>query len=259
MDQGHLEDLAAAFALKALTPEEYETAAAHLAACETCRAQVAEFRRTIDVLPLAAPSASPAEALRRRIIAAARDDVDALGALKRKPARLTSISLWRPALGWAAFVAAAIIIGAFGLYGANQATKVAFMQRLMIEMQSQSAVRENQEKMGHAVMVAVAKGMYWTLPPMERGKMRCAILQPPHERSAMLLGSFPKAPHDMQWHVWVIHRGVVHSGGMIHPGTAMMHMPMPVYSGDQIAFTMDHPNAMGALPTSPFMMRVTLD
>lgn len=267
IDRDHLGEAAAAFALGALTPEERDVAARHLAQCAQCRADVEDFRRTIDVLPLAAPPVTPDATLKQRIVAAAKEDLPALRTLEKRELRSRerrpsvarySDLRWRTTLTWAAVGAAAVLVGAIGLFESHEAVKIARMQRQMIETQSRIAASSRQGSAEHAVMVAVANGMYWKLPSMEGGKWQCTVLQPPHQKTAMLLGTFPPAPNGMVWRVWIIHHRGVHAGGMIHPGTTMMHMPMPVQSGDQIAFTMEHPSA-SAQPGAPFMMRVTLD
>lgn len=266
IDRDHLGEAAAAFALDALAPEEREAAARHLAQCAECRNEVEEFRRTIDVLPLAATPVVPDEALKQRILTAAKADLPALRALEQRELRSReqrpSVARYsdlrsRATLTWAAVAAAAVLVGAIGLYGSNEAVKVARIQRQMIEAQARIAASGHEGREEHAVMVAVASGTYWKVP-VERGAWKCTVLQPPHEKTAMLLGTFPPAPRGMVWRVWIIRRGSVHPGGMIHSGMTMMRMPMPVQSGDQIAFTMEHPSAR-TQPGAPFMMRVTLD
>jgi anti-sigma-K factor RskA len=64
--------LAAPYALDALDGEERAVFEAHLAQCGQCRAEVASFREVAARLAAAAPDASPAPALRSRVLAVAR-------------------------------------------------------------------------------------------------------------------------------------------------------------------------------------------
>jgi anti-sigma-K factor RskA len=72
MDAETLHDLTAAYALDALEPGEREAYEAHLAGCERCRDEVAEFSSVAAALAHAVEPASPSPALRERILDAAR-------------------------------------------------------------------------------------------------------------------------------------------------------------------------------------------
>ena len=72
MDVEKLHDLTAAYALDALDSEEREAFEVHLAECERCREEVAEFSSVAASLAHAVEPASPPPALRERILDAAR-------------------------------------------------------------------------------------------------------------------------------------------------------------------------------------------
>jgi anti-sigma-K factor RskA len=72
MDREELHELTAAYALDALDPVEAEAFERHLATCESCRAQVAEFEAAAGSLAHAAPPVAPSLELRARVLAAAR-------------------------------------------------------------------------------------------------------------------------------------------------------------------------------------------
>ncbi len=72
MDAERLHELSAAYALDALGPEEREAYQAHLAECERCRDEVAEFSSVAASLAHAVEPAAPSAALRERILDAAR-------------------------------------------------------------------------------------------------------------------------------------------------------------------------------------------
>ncbi|HEY6947745.1 MAG TPA: anti-sigma factor [Gemmatimonadales bacterium] len=69
-DESSLRDLAAAYALGALSPEETRAFEAYLATSADARREAAELRETAALLALSAPEMQPAPALRARVLAA---------------------------------------------------------------------------------------------------------------------------------------------------------------------------------------------
>jgi len=61
----------------------------------------------------------------------------------------------------------------------------------------------------------------------------------------------------MKYQAWIIHKGKVHAAGVLPTGVAMLDMPMPVETGDIVAFTMEPPGG-SATPTMPWVMQQTL-
>jgi anti-sigma-K factor RskA len=74
MAQPELHDLAAAYALNALDPEDRWTYERHLDTCERCRAEVAALREGAAELPFATVGPEPRPELRERILRAAREE-----------------------------------------------------------------------------------------------------------------------------------------------------------------------------------------
>ncbi|HUY72442.1 MAG TPA: anti-sigma factor [Gaiellaceae bacterium] len=108
MDVEKLHDLTAAYALDALDPEEREAYEAHLAECERCREEVAEFSSVAASLAHAVEPASPPPALRERILDAARAERPNVSPLRPRWAY--------PVAAFAAVAAcAAIGLGIWGL------------------------------------------------------------------------------------------------------------------------------------------------
>jgi anti-sigma-K factor RskA len=71
-----LHDLAAAYALDALDPEDRWTYERHLDTCERCRSDVATLREGAEQLAYAGEGPEPRPELRERILRAAREDAD---------------------------------------------------------------------------------------------------------------------------------------------------------------------------------------
>jgi anti-sigma-K factor RskA len=72
MTQPELHDLAAAYALNALDPEDRWTYERHLDTCERCRDEVAALRETASELAYIAEGPAPPPELRARILSEAR-------------------------------------------------------------------------------------------------------------------------------------------------------------------------------------------
>jgi len=74
LTQSELHDLAAAYALDALDPEDRWTYERHLDTCESCRKEVAALREGAEQLAYASEGPEPRPELRERILKAARED-----------------------------------------------------------------------------------------------------------------------------------------------------------------------------------------
>jgi anti-sigma-K factor RskA len=107
-----IHDLAAAYALDALDPEDRWTYERHLDTCERCREEVAALRESASELAYAAEGPEPPAELRERILAAARAE----------PRTATVVPLRRawlfPATAVAAVAAACAALG-LGLWASS--------------------------------------------------------------------------------------------------------------------------------------------
>jgi anti-sigma-K factor RskA len=105
MAQSEIHDLAPAYALDALDPEDRWTYERHLDTCERCRNEVAALRENAEELAYAAGGAEPSPELRDRILDAARAE----------PRTATVVPLRRrwlfPATAVAAAAAACLAVG----------------------------------------------------------------------------------------------------------------------------------------------------
>ena len=72
MSHDELSGMAAGYALSALDPDDLKIFEAHLASCPECEANVAGMRPLVDALSMMNEDAEPVDALRERILAAAR-------------------------------------------------------------------------------------------------------------------------------------------------------------------------------------------
>ncbi|HET8624002.1 MAG TPA: anti-sigma factor [Gemmatimonadales bacterium] len=106
-DDTELRDLAAAYVLGALAPEEARAFEAYLASSPEARREVAEYRETAALLALGGDERRPPPELRARVQAA-------VAATRERPLRVERRSPWRPIawVGLAAAVLAAVGLGA---------------------------------------------------------------------------------------------------------------------------------------------------
>src|SRR6266496_605027 len=71
------EELSGAYALGAVTPEEWEAARAHLAGCANCTRHLQELRAVVDLLPYSVTQVNPPESLKGRLLKAIRREITA--------------------------------------------------------------------------------------------------------------------------------------------------------------------------------------
>jgi anti-sigma-K factor RskA len=76
-DHTDIQELLGAYALDALPDDERRLLEAHLATCESCRAELAELRLAVGALPLSIEERAPSPSLRDRLRAAAEADLAA--------------------------------------------------------------------------------------------------------------------------------------------------------------------------------------
>ena len=107
MTQPELHDLAAAYALNALDPEDRWTYERHLDTCEACREQVASLRESAAQLAYAEEGPAPRPELRDRILRAAREE---------RPAPVVQFPRWLFPVTAVAAVAASIAAIGLGLW-----------------------------------------------------------------------------------------------------------------------------------------------
>lgn len=261
-EREHTTELSAGYALQALGPDEARAVEEHCTTCPECAADLAEMSGIAATLPLACEASSPLSvALKRRILSAARGD-SAADQFLRNPVRkpVDFVAPWWAAAAAAVFIAASALgIGRF-MEHQQMAEQTAQLQSQVVEAATRDHVLLLQVQEGRHVLAALAGGRVWDLsggPP--KRWWHCTIVQPPKPGMAMIVASTPPAPRGMMYQAWVIHRGKTHNVGMVPPGKmSSMSMPMPVESGDVVAFTME-PTGGSANPTMPFVMRQTLE
>jgi anti-sigma-K factor RskA len=195
----HDSDLVGAYVLDALPLDELEAFEAHLTECESCRQEVAELSRVVEVLPLAVDQVAPPADLRGQILAAIADEVGE--APVQRPA-LTAIeggapprrAIARPA-PWQTLlaVAAAVVIAVLG------------WQNLQLQ---QKVDRLNQNAaLAHNVTAAIAAGAtqsHIAGTSAQPGAV-ASLVQPLHQNVAYLIvhGLKPTPPGKV-YQIWLV-------------------------------------------------------
>jgi len=84
------------------------------------------------------------------------------------------------------------------------------------------------------------------------------IVQPPAGKDAIIYTRTPDAPAGDTYRTWVVRGGTTFDAGELKPAAQTeLEMPMPLQSGDEVAFSRE-PVGSGNAPTSPFLMKVTI-
>lgn len=200
MNGYHDRDLIGPYVLDALSPEEAIDFETHLATCSSCRAEVRELRRVVDVLPLAVDLVEPPASLRERIVA----DLDPAPMPAQRPLGVIAGGLAQPAerkrAAWqgrtAAFgLIAAVVVGALGVR----------------DLQLQHQVNNQQGVAFQADIVnAVASGARVSTLP-SRGTAHtgsAALVQPRGNQPAYLVVTgLTTAPSNRVYQLWLIKGG----------------------------------------------------
>lgn len=216
----HEVDLAGAYVLGALSPEEEQDFRSHLRECEECRQEVAELRAVVDVLPLAVQAAEPPADLKRRILSAVTTEPE------EPPQQPVPIPSSKPRHRWftapsAVLLAAALVLAAgLGLWNIrlrqqvhDQQTALSFHQRV------ESALAQGATVSRVAGTAAVPSAS-------------AALVQPRNGQPAYLIvQGLPATPASRVYQLWLLHGLTPHSAGTFtYRGTAAQVVPLPLSS-----------------------------
>lgn len=201
MEDELIHELAAPYALDALSPDEERRYEAHLARCPRCQAEVAAFSETAAAVAFAVPGAGPPPpALRERVLAAARAERDH----SVVPLR----SRWRYVPLAAAAVAACAAIG-LGVW-ANE-----LHSRLD---DATSAIQ--------ALPLRGASG---------------SVLITGNDRATLVLVGLPRAPAGKTYEAWVLRGSAAQPAGLFPgtAATTVLHLRRRVPSGARVGVTLE--------------------
>ncbi len=154
-----LEELAAAYVLDALTPDEQREVEEHLAQCPRCTQLVNELRPVVSLLPLSVPQVQPSAELKERVMAAIRQESQGTASSSPtitrqstpritplpstnpafRPAQRKARSRWTPRILVAAAILLFILLGGLTAWNVSLTHQVASLQNQLTQVPTQQA------------------------------------------------------------------------------------------------------------------------
>lgn len=274
MTHEEYKEMLAEHALGALDASQARALEAHLATCDACRTELAEWQDTIAALVYSAPSVEPPPALRSTLLAnlrAAKAETLSSSETKRRavsvenatgqlsPASKSVVALplrtrARPRV-WQRFGALAASLAFLGfiialvlLWNRNQAMQ-AEMTRISRDLRTtQEQLRREQEK---SDMFTSPESKVATLNGTLMAPDAHARLAYNKQGSAMLIADkLPPAPAGKNYQIWFITDGKPVPGGVFKPdaaGHVEMHDQVPAAARSAAAFVVTLEPQGGAL------------
>lgn len=212
-----LHELTAAYALDALDPGEHERYEAHLASCEPCQAELAEFWQVTGALAHAAAGPAPPPALRERILEQARSERSNVVPLRPR--------FVLPVLSAAAAVAAVAAL-ALGLWSVSLSRDLDRAERVNAVLGDPNA-RTSQTAEGEASLVVTPAG-----------------------EAALVVRRLAPAPAGKDYEIWVFEGATPRRAGLFEePGVALL--TRRVRRGQQVAVTLERDGGVDAPTGTP--------
>jgi anti-sigma factor RsiW len=228
MQRGGLHDQLAAYALDALDGDERNEFEAHLAECDECRAELADFRETAGMLAYAAEGPAPPDALRERILEQARQERPAQSVVVLRPKRALRLT----AIAAAAAVAAAI---GLGVWAASLSSSLDAERSALAEQARAAAILADDDS---------------TRVPMgESGE----LVRSPEGDAVVVVRNLPAAPEGQTYEAWVIDSGGPVPAGLFEGGgQEIVLLEEPVAEGSMVAVTLE-PRGGSQQPTGDIL------
>jgi anti-sigma-K factor RskA len=209
----HVDELIAGQALYALSPEDEERVALHVAECEGCRRQLREAEALAASLAYAVPAAAPPPDLRERVLAAVEPVVEAAPAAPTpapaRPRQARRARSWWPRISAVAVpVLAAAVVG-LAIWNASL----------------------------HSDLSGLHSQLYHGQAGNLRGVGNVIVKQ---NGNATLFASIAPAPPGKTYEAWVIRGKVALPAGIFHGGgTVNLQLTRDARPGDVIAVTVE--------------------
>lgn len=207
------EELSAAYALGALTPEEQQAARAHLATCPKCSRLAAQLRSVVDLLPLSVAQVSPPAALRDRVLAAAQQEGRVvpiergaqIRARRRKP-------IWGSRLLAAAAIVLLMLTGALTAWNISLQEHANTLQQQHTRLGSQVAALRNANNALQREVAQVYAMQGQRQAPAASGSL---IYVPQKNITLLYLSGLPELQGSHLYQGWLIHNNIPTSIGTL--------------------------------------------
>lgn len=208
------QNLIPALALDCLEDDEAVLVAEHVAGCSTCQAELAEYRRTVNQLVLAAPPAIPSMQLQRRLAERIKPKPDAPSPTPAGWWHTLLTGLKRSAPVWGA-VALLLVVGlALGNWR--------LWQQSPRSMRVVSLVNTQAAPTASGLIVVSSDGEY----------------------GAMVVENLPELSPDRQYQLWLIKNGQRTSGAVFSVGehgyrSVQVEAPLPLDQYEAFGITIE--------------------
>ena len=229
MEQLSVHDLTAAYALDALDPEETRTYEQHLATCADCRRELASLSRAAGALAYAVDSPPPPDALRGRILEAARAERGNVVPLRPR---------WTFAAKAVAAVAACAAIG-FGVWAAS----------LSRTLEHERSARDQTNR-----ALAILADPNASRSPLT-GSTTGSLVISQNGEAALVVTRLDRAPSGKTYEAWVIENGKPLRAGTFSGGGDMsvLRLDRAVPNGARVAVTLEEGRG-GDQPAGPMVL-----
>ena len=215
MEHDAYTELTAAYALDALDEADVRAYEEHLAGCEQCQNDLAALSATAVSLAYAAPPVDPPDALRARILDAARDERRNVVPLRRRPSRRAA------AVAGIAAVAACVLIG-LGIWNVSLSRQLDDARQAL-----------------QAVPLTGAKG---------------AVVVGSDERAVLVISNLAEAPAGKTYEAWVIKDEAASPAGVFGGGgTVTVALEHPVSPGSVVAVTVEQEGGAAQPSSAPII------
>ncbi len=240
-------DLAAAYVLDALMPEEAEQFETHLAGCSQCRDEVGELRQVVDVLPLAVDPVEPAAELRGRILQAVQEEANSSGGLSVLPGGSPAKPPKRTRLPVLLLAAAAAIV-------------IAFIGGREIAVQGVQRPQSLQQTLQHEVAVALSNGapVSHVAGTAAAPGATASLVQTSSHAYLVVRGLQPSSVSKV-YQVWYVRGTTVRSAGVFTYSQGPIIVPLPRAAGYPVTAVTIEPGPHGSkVPTGPKVLIGTI-
>ncbi len=249
-------DRAAALATDSVSPEEARLVEDHAASCPQCGVHLWDFREVAAVLGSAVPQVDPPEAVRLRVLEAARRTQPS------SPVAPVPRRLWpRVRLSPAWLVAAASLALSLVAVG-----RVTVMQGQIVALQNEAQVtRERAARYDHVVAVLASDKLAIRplQPVVQTMPSRGTVYLDPLSGTGMVMcRDMPPLEQGRAYQVWFVRGNERVSGGLLWPdrsgnGYTLIQVPTDLQSFDSVGLT-DEPGTGSAWPTTPRVLGTPL-
>lgn len=236
MNAADIHTLAAPYALNALSDEEERSFEAHLAACDACQQEVAEFRETAAALGAAASEPSPPD-LRARVLA--EIDVTRQEAPLLPPPRQESRGARLRSVAMSVAAAAVIVIIGLTTVVARLDSRIERLEARSAEVYSVLAAEDTRR-----VSVEGAGG-------------RIEVIASPSQDRALVIGhELPTIADDQVLELWIIDDGTARPAGLFRPTDSDRSVELMAFdlSGAEMLAVTIEPEGGSLQPTSEPIM-----